>query len=88
MIRTNLQINQYQRLSNIRRWQIHSGSNHFCCNGHCVTGRNLCAPSLLVGVISLTYVIWLLVEVPVLIREFQSSIILIVGFILIVYTYG
>ncbi|CAF0823830.1 unnamed protein product [Rotaria sp. Silwood1] len=89
MTRINLQISQYENLSNIRRWQIHAGSNHFCFNGHCITGRNLSGAIIVIGLISLTCLLWLIFELPILMKEFNNTslLILIVGLLLIFYTY-
>ncbi|CAF0906207.1 unnamed protein product [Rotaria sordida] len=89
MTRTYLQTSQYEHLSNIRRWQIHAGSNHFCFNGHCITGRNLSGAIIVICLISLTNIVWVIFEVPILMKEFNNTslLILIVGLLLIFYTY-
>ena len=88
MIRTDLQAYQYQRLSHIRRWQLHPGSNHFCCNGHCITGRDLSGAIIVISVMSLTSLLWLIFELPVLIAEFHSPFIPVIGILLMFYTYS
>lgn len=90
MIRTYLQTSQYEQLSNIRRWQIHAGSNHFCFNGHCITGRNLSGAIIILCLMSFTCIIWFIFELPVLMKEFNSIkiLILIFGLLLIFYTYS
>jgi len=90
MTRTYLQACEYERLSNIRRWQIHPGRNHFCFNGHCITGRNLSGAIIVISLISLTSILWLVFELPILMKEFHTNslIILIMGLLLIFYTYS
>lgn len=88
MIRNNLRSYHYERLTNIRRWQVHSGFNHFCFDGHCVTGRNLSAAVTVIVLLSSTYFIWLLIEVPVLIRTLNSRLVLFIGLPLMFYTYS
>jgi palmitoyltransferase ZDHHC9/14/18 len=90
MTRLDLQACHYERLSNIRRWQIHTGSNHFCFNGKCVTGRNLFGAIMFICLTSLITLLWLVFELPFLMKEFNNNnlIILIVGRVLIFYTYG
>jgi hypothetical protein len=81
MTRTYLQSCQYESLTNIRRWQI----NHFCFNGHCITGRNLSGAIITICLISLANILWLIFELPFFMKEFNSTslIILITGLILI-----
>ena len=88
MNRTDLQLCQYQRLSQIRRWQLHTGSNHFCCDGRCVTGRHLSGAIVVICLISFTSLLWLIFELPILIEECRTAIIPAVGILLLVYTYG
>ena len=88
MIRTDLQLCQYQRLSQIRRWQLHAGSNHFCCDGRCITGRQLSGAIVVICLISLTSLLWLIFELPILIQEGHSAIIPVVGILLLLYTYS
>jgi len=90
MIRTCLQSCQYESLTNIRRWQIHAGSNHFCFNGHCITGRNLSGAIITICLISLANILWLSFVLPFFMKEFNSTslIILITGLLLIFYTYS
>jgi hypothetical protein len=90
MTRLDLQACHYERLSNIRRWQIRTGSNHFCFNGKCVTGRNLFGAIIFICLISLITLLWLVFELPFLMKEFNNNnlIILIVGLLLIFYTYS
>jgi palmitoyltransferase ZDHHC9/14/18 len=90
MTRLDLQACHYERLSNIRRWQIRTSSNHFCFNGKCVTGRNLFGAIIFICLISLITLLWLVFELPFLMKEFNNNnlIILIVGLLLIFYTYS
>jgi hypothetical protein len=80
MTRISLQACQYEHLTNIRRWQIHPGSNHFCFNGHCITGRNLSGAIFTISLLSLTSIVWL-------IFEYLNLIILLIGILLIFYTF-
>ncbi|CAF1134061.1 unnamed protein product [Didymodactylos carnosus] len=77
----------YERLD-VYRWKIHSGNNHFCFNGQCMIGRNLSGVIMVVCIITMTCTIWIIFELPVIIREFSIGIlIVIIGLISIVYTY-
>ncbi|CAF0785544.1 unnamed protein product [Adineta steineri] len=88
MTENYLQKYHYERLSNIRRWQIHSGLNHFCFNGHCIIGRNLSGAFIIISMISFVTLVWLIFELPVLLKEFDNNlIILFIGLLLIFYTY-
>ncbi|CAF1027103.1 unnamed protein product [Adineta ricciae] len=88
MIKGSLEACQYKRLGHIRRWQIHSGNNHICFNGHCITGKNLSGAIFLVSVISLTTIFWLIFELPVLMKELHyNRFILLVGLLWLFYTY-
>jgi hypothetical protein len=89
MTKTTLQACQYKHLSYIRHWQIHTDSNHFCFHGRCITGKNLSGAMITISLISLTSILWLMVELPILMKEFNRSnlIILIMGLLLIFYTY-
>ncbi len=90
MTKRHVQSCQYERLSNIRRWEIHPGSNHFCFNGHCIIGRNLSGAIITICLISLTSILWLIFELPLFMKEFNRSslLILIIGLLLIFYTYS
>lgn len=92
MTRSYFQKCQYEQLSNIRRWQIHAGSNHFCFNGHCVTGRSLSGAVIVLCLMSLTSIIWFIFELPILMKESNrntySISILVIGLLLIIYTYS
>lgn len=86
MTRKSFQACQYDRLTKTtRRWQIHAGSNHFCFNGHCITGRDLSGALLTVFLISFTSTLWFIFICPILIEEL-SRIILIIAILLIFYT--
>ena len=91
MARTSLQVHQYQRLSHIRQWQIHAGANHFCCDGHCITGRSLSGAIAVIGLISFTSLLWFIFELPVLLRIFPgtaSVLLVLIAVLLLFYTYS
>ena len=88
MTRKSFQACQYDRLTKTtRRWQIHAGSNHFCFNGHCITGRDLSGALLTVFLISFTSTLWFIFICPVLIEEL-TLVILFVVILLIFYTFS
>ena len=88
MFRTDLQTHHYRRLTHLRRWQIHPGSNHFCCNGHCVTGRSLFGAFLVSLSISLTSLLWFIFELPFLPEQFNRSMIAFLAVLLLFYTFS
>lgn len=86
MTRKSFQACQYDRLTKTtRRWQIHAGSNHFCFNGHCITGKDLSGALLTIFLISFTSTLWFIFISPILIEEL-TLVILFVAILLIFYT--
>jgi len=89
MKKTYLQSCQYEHLENIHRWQIHTGSNHFCFNGYCIIGRNLPGAIINICLISLINILWLIFELPIFMKGLNKiNLIILIIDLLIFYTYS